>query len=77
MQTGIKTNNEKTKRYVQRFRNFLSLNTKYEEKIIIFGRVLGALTSNPGVPKLQGSKTSSQSRHMYFLLFEGPWVALE
>ena len=27
--------------------------------------VMGALTSNPGERKFQGSKTSSQSRHMY------------
>ena len=31
----------------------------------IFGGSWGALTSNPGERKFQGSKTSSQSRHMY------------
>ena len=31
----------------------------------IFGGVLGALMLNPGKRKFQGSKTSSQSRHMY------------
>ena len=31
----------------------------------IFGGSWGALMSNPGELKFQGSKTSSQSRHMY------------
>ena len=47
---------------------FLSLNPKYENKYIfvfIFGGSWGALMSNPGERKCQGSKTSSQSRHMY------------
>ena len=36
-------------------KNFLSLNPKYENKYM----------SNPGQRKLQGTKTSSQSRHMH------------
>ena len=45
----------------------LSLNPKYEKNILffIFGGSWGALMSNPGERKFQGSKTSSQSRHMY------------
>ena len=45
----------------------LSLNPKYEKNILvfIFGGSWGALMSNPGERKLQGSKTLSQSRHMY------------
>ena len=45
-------------------KNFLSLNPKYE-KIIIFVGSWGFLTSNLGLPKFQGRKTSSQSRYMY------------
>ena len=44
-------------------KKFLSLNPKYEK--INFFSYLRALTSNPGERKYQGSKTSSQSRHMY------------
>ena len=46
---------------------FLSLNPKYEKNLLffIFGGSWGALMSNPGELKFQGSKTSSQSRHMY------------
>ena len=42
-------------------RNFESLNPKYEKPklFFIFG---GSLTSNPGLPNFQGSKTSSQRR---------------
>ena len=48
-------------------KKFLILNPKYEKNILffIFGGSWGALTSNPGERKFQGSKTSSQSRHMY------------
>ena len=48
-------------------KNFLSLNPKYEKNILffIFGGSWGALMLNPGERKFQGSKTSSQSRHMY------------
>ena len=40
--------------------NFLSLNPKYGKYIIIFifGGSWGTLTSNPGLPKFQSSKTS-------------------
>ena len=48
-------------------KKFLSLNPKYEKIyfLFIFGGVLGALTLNPGERKFQGSKISSQSRHIY------------
>ena len=47
----------------------LSLNPKYEKNIYFFsylGGPGGALMSNPGERKFQGSKTSSQSRHASF-----------
>ena len=48
-------------------KKFLSLNPKYEKNytFFIFGGSWGGLTSNPGERKFQGSKISSQSRHMY------------
>ena len=50
-------------------KKFLSLNPTYEKKYTFFHiwGVLGGplITSNPGERKFQGSKTSSQSRHMY------------
>ena len=50
-------------------KKILSLDSKYGKKYFFFilegGGVLGALTSNPGERKFQGSKTSSQSRHVY------------
>ena len=47
-------------------KKFLSLNPKYDFFFFfIFGGSWGALMSNPGERKFQGSKTSSQSRHMY------------
>ena len=48
-------------------KKILGLNPKYEKNILffIFGGSWGALTSNPGARKFQGSKTSSQNRHMY------------
>ena len=58
-------------------KNFLSLSPKYEKKKLFFsylGGSWGALMSNPGERKFQGSKTSSQSRHMYnncqFFIYE-------
>ena len=51
-------------------RILLSLNPKYEKNIYFFsylGGSWGALMSNPGELNFQGSKTSSQSRHMYIL----------
>ena len=38
---------------------------KNKNYFFIFGGSWGALMSNPGERKFQGSKTSSQSRHMY------------
>ena len=48
-------------------KKFLSLNPKYDKNIYVFHMwgVLGPHTSNPGEQKCQGSKTSSQSSHIY------------
>ena len=50
-------------------KKFLSLNPKYDKNILKFFSYLGgpggALMSNPGERKFQGSKSSSQSRQMY------------
>ena len=45
----------------QSYKKFLSLNPNYEKNILFF--IFGG--SNPGERKFRGSKTSSQSRHMY------------
>ena len=37
----------------------------WKELFFIFGGSWGALTSNPGLPNFQGSKTSPQSRQIY------------
>ena len=37
----------------------------------------GALMSNPGERKIQGSKTSSQSRHMYNKATRSPEISRE
>ena len=55
-------------------KKFVSLNPKYEKKYTFF-----FIFGGPGKQIFQGSKTSSQSRHMYisvavfFLCFPSPW----